>query len=59
MPRISSLLPAFVLSFVTGCVLYGDAEEFKSCDDVVCGNNASCGGDQAECFCDAGHAGNP
>jgi len=59
MPRISSLLPAFVLSFVTGCVLYGDAEEFKSCDDVVCGNNATCGGDQAECFCDAGYAGNP
>ena len=65
MPRILSLslLPACLLgslcSFLMGCVLYGDAEEVKSCDDVVCGNNATCGGDQAECFCDAGHAGNP
>ena len=70
MPRISMPLPRKLLSLLslvaplfavgatTGCVLYGDAEEYKTCAEVVCGNHASCGGD-GECFCDAGYAGNP
>ena len=70
MPRISMSLPrkllallpvgasTFLLAAATGCVLYGDAEDYKTCAEVVCGNHATCGGD-AECFCDAGYEGNP
>jgi len=64
MPRSSlSLLPSLLGLFFTasvgaGCVLYGGAEEYKTCDDVVCGSHASCG-DNAECYCEPGYEGNP
>ena len=38
---------------------YGAPEELKTCDQVVCGANATCGGEDAACFCDAGYSGNP
>lgn len=52
-----TLLVALVAA-TAGCVLYGDAEEYKTCAEVVCGNHATCGG-AGECFCDAGYDGNP
>lgn len=52
-----TLLVALVAA-TAGCVLYGDAEEHKTCEDVACGAHASCGG-EAECFCDPGYQGNP
>ncbi len=64
MPRSSlSLLPSllgflFTASVGAGCVLYGGAEEYKTCDDVVCGSHASCG-DNADCYCEPGFEGNP
>lgn len=71
MPRMPSILPtartllsllglavaSAVTSAATGCVLYG-GEEQRTCAEVVCGSHASCG-DNAECFCDPGYAGNP
>lgn len=48
----------FMASFATGCVLYGGAEEYKTCAEVVCGNHATCG-DNADCYCDPGYEGNP
>ncbi|HEY0135575.1 MAG TPA: hypothetical protein VGB85_15930 [Nannocystis sp.] len=59
MLRISSLLPAFVLSFLAACGDDGDGGKYKSCDDVVCGDHASCGGYLAECSCNVGYAGDP
>lgn len=55
---LSRTLLVALAAATAGCVLYGDAEEEKTCAQVVCGSNASCGG-EAECFCDAGYAGNP
>lgn len=45
------------LSGVAGCTLYGSPDEYKTCADVACGANASCG--DGQCFCDAGYEGNP
>jgi hypothetical protein len=55
---LSRTLLVALVAATAGCVLYGDAEEHKTCADVECGVNASCGG-EAECFCDAGYQGNP
>lgn len=46
-----------VASTAGGCVLYGGADDYKTCDEVACGNHASCG--DGECFCDPGYGGNP
>lgn len=56
LPKLLPVVALALSSAAAGCVLYGEPD--RSCADVVCGNNASCGGD-AECFCDAGHEGNP
>lgn len=56
-PLVRSLFAALV-GLSAGCVLYGEAEEIKTCAEVVCGNNATCGG-EGECFCKAGFGGNP
>ncbi len=50
-------LGLFVVAASAGCVLYGDAEPYRTCAEVVCGNNASCG--DGQCFCDPGTEGNP
>jgi hypothetical protein len=55
---LSRTLLVALTAAAAGCVLYGDAEEQKTCAEVVCGSNATCG-DNAECYCDAGYAGNP
>lgn len=47
----------FTLSAAAGCVLYGSPDEYKTCAEVACGLNASCG--DGQCFCDAGYDGNP
>lgn len=55
---LSRTLLVALAAAAAGCVLYGDAEEVKTCAEVVCGANASCG-DNAECYCEAGFMGNP
>lgn len=55
---LSRTLLVALAGATAGCVLYGDAEEHKTCAEIVCGANASCGG-EAECFCEAGYEGNP
>lgn len=57
--RITPMLLAGAAAMAAGCVLYGPAEEYKTCDDVVCGNNASCAEETADCYCEAGFEGNP
>lgn len=60
--RLSTLSRTLLLGLVAatgGCVLYGQPEDLKTCEEVICGANASCGGDKAECFCEAGYEGNP
>lgn len=67
MPRMPSIIPSArtLLSLLAllassagaGCVLYG-GEDQRSCAEVVCGSNASCG-DNAECYCEPGYGGNP
>jgi hypothetical protein len=47
----------FAAAFAGGCVLYGEPDDYKTCNEVACGNHASCG--DGKCFCDAGYAGNP
>jgi len=56
--RIARSLAPFAAALITGCVLYGGADDYKTCADVVCGDHATCGGD-GQCFCDAGYGGNP
>lgn len=59
MSRISALLPAFLLAFVAGCALDGDAGEPRHCGTVICGDHATCGGKHARCACDGGYEGDP
>lgn len=55
--RFTPIAAALFLATAAGCVLYGNPDEYKTCADVACGKNASCG--DGQCFCDAGHEGNP
>lgn len=50
-------LGLLVASAAGGCVLYGEPDDYKTCAEVACGNNASCG--DGQCFCDPGYTGNP
>lgn len=59
LPTLTRTLLLGLVAAVSGCVLYGQPEDVKTCEDVICGANASCGGEDAACFCDAGHEGNP
>lgn len=58
MTLVRTLLVA-ALGLTAGCVLYGEAEEYKSCADVVCGEHASCAEEDATCHCDVGYGGDP
>lgn len=56
--RRSGLLAGlFALGLAGGCVLYGEPDDYKTCNDVACGAHASCG--DGQCFCDPGYEGNP
>lgn len=50
-------LGLFTASVGAGCTLYGSPDDYKTCAEVACGNNASCG--DGQCFCDPGYEGNP
>lgn len=50
-------LTLFAAAAAGGCVLYGEPDDYRTCADVACGNNASCG--EGKCFCDPGYEGNP
>lgn len=56
---LSRTLIVLAAALTAGCVLYGAPEDIKTCEQVVCGANATCGGEEAACFCDAGYSGNP
>ncbi|MBZ5714470.1 hypothetical protein [Nannocystis pusilla] len=47
----------FTAAVAGGCVLYGEPDDYKTCQEVACGNHASCG--DGKCFCDPGYEGNP